>query len=103
MKSSLNCKGSLAFGNGCGLCGKCISEISRMKREREPDVTEQDLDNLEAKALNPHQFSIVQLARVGLWAEKNSVEIDDALRAAQNLPTPRRKSFEKTLNSRPRK
>jgi hypothetical protein len=36
----LVCRGSMAFGSGCGRCHRCIEEISRMKFDRPKSIDE---------------------------------------------------------------
>lgn len=79
---SKNCRGSIEHGTGCNLCGKCFSELARLKRENripKPKVDELNLNAWESAASDPELIEIVRLARVGLWAEKHSVAIDCGL------------------------
>lgn len=99
-----NCRGDVQHGTGCNLCGKCLAELARLKRMAKPDVTEKDLDRREKIAMDGEDREIIRLARVGLWAELHSVEIDDALRiAGRSLHPLRRRALEAAITTRPRK
>lgn len=105
MKSrSNNCRGSVEHGTGCGLCGKCYSELARLKRESREDVTDRDINQWEEAATDPQHLEIIRLARVGLWAERHSLEIDDALRVAVTaLPPARARMITEALRVRPKR
>lgn len=81
-----------------------MAELAKLKRMNRPKVGEVDLDHWEEAAEDPQHLEIIRLARVGLWAEVHSVEIDDGLRlAGKELPTARRRAFENALSKRPRR
>jgi hypothetical protein len=96
------CKGQVEHGTGCNVCGKCLAEIARIKRENRPKITDSSLTMWEAAATDPEHIEIIRLARLGLWAEKNHFEIDQALSLARReLPQTSRRAFENAQKTRP--
>lgn len=79
MKKSKTCKGAMEHGTGCGFCGGCMAELARLKRENGLEVNELELYKLDAEAKDPKAKEIIRLARIGLWAERHSVAIDEGL------------------------
>lgn len=103
--TGFTCKGCYMLGTACGNCIRCAEQLAKLKKENRQDVTELDLNRWEAVAEDPQHVEIIRLARVGLWAEQNSIEIDEALRVAAtaSMRAPRRKQMHLALSSRPRR
>lgn len=101
-KTPFVCNGQVSHGTGCGICLKCEKEIDKL-RENSPVsvlVNEKILKLWAEAAEEPDLKEIVRLAGVGLWSERHSQAIEDALNAQlASLPISKISRFEKAMDA----
>lgn len=101
---SMECKGRLFLGTGCGICERCKEELRVLKKipTVNPIISEKTLNIWEHSIEDHELLAIIKLARVGLWAENHSVAITDAIKlVVGELPVSKITRFEKAMDACP--